>query len=174
MTTSQLESDEYIAVDKRYYDDKIAELYDPSIRDFKDIIKEDALIKAIACGLCTCELIFILLSLPFLAKTSTFAVSLAVFTLSVFVFGVLRFYLNTKKPRQLVDLRNKFLNNCKNALNYQEGRSDHHIALAGASCKFGAALKGIEYNLYTVPKKIRGFFKFISKKQLLGTCKRCS
>jgi tetratricopeptide (TPR) repeat protein len=163
MTTSQLEQDDYIAVDKRYYDDEIAELCDPSIKEFKKIIKGHAVINAFAFGLCTSELIFILLSLPFLAKTSTFAVSLAIFTLSVFTFGVLRLYLNAKKPRQLVDLRNEFLNNCKKALNYQEGRSEHHIALAGASCKFGAALKGIEYNLYTVPKKLESFSNLFQK-----------
>lgn len=163
MTSSQLETDEYLTVDKHYYDDKIDELCEPALKAFKEIIKGYALFHAVSLGLCLIEFVFILLCFTFLAKTSFLAVSFAIFFLSIFTYFILRIYLNTKKPEQLIDLRDNLLNKCKTLLNYQEGRSEHHIALAGASCKLGAALKGVEYNLYKVPQKLESFSNVFQK-----------
>jgi tetratricopeptide (TPR) repeat protein len=163
MTSSQLETEEYLAIDKHYYEDKISDLCDPALIAFKTIIKSYAMFHALFISLCLVEFVFILLGFTFLAKTSYLAVSLAVFFLTLFTYFVLRIYLNTKKPGQLVDLRDHLLKECKTFLNYQEGRSDHHIALAGASCKLGAALKGVEYNLYKVPPKLESFSNVFQK-----------
>lgn len=163
MTTSQLEGDEYISLDKHYYIDRITELCDPALLAFKQIIKGHAVFNGIFISLCVVEFVFILLFFTFLAKTSILAISLALFFLTLFSYFVLRIYLNAKKPRQLIELRDDLLETCKQLLNYQEGRSDHHLALAGASCKFATVLKGVEYNLYTLPQRLQSVAPLFQK-----------
>ncbi|MCH9703230.1 MAG: hypothetical protein K0U13_00430, partial [Chlamydiae bacterium] len=71
-----------------------------------------------------------------LSKSTVLAFSLALFFLTVFSYFVLRLYLQAKKPDQLVELCEHFLDECRAKMGYQEGILEHHIALANAAQKF--------------------------------------
>lgn len=97
------------------------------------------------------EIFLLVIFFAFLAKSSILAFSLAFVFLTFFSYFILRVYYQSKKPEQLIEIRDKFLRSCKALLNYQEGVSEHHIALSKACTRFADSLHGREYDFYELP-----------------------
>jgi tetratricopeptide (TPR) repeat protein len=81
-------------------------------------------------------------------KTSLLAINLGVLFLTAFTYFVLRLYFQTKKPEQLLVLRNRYLQECRQLIIYQEGVPEHHLLLARIVCKFVMGLHDKEYYFY--------------------------
>ncbi len=84
------------------------------------------------------ELLTLLLFLPFLAKSYLLAVVVASTFLTAFSYFVLRFYFQTKKPEQLLELRSEFIENCENF--FQE-----------TVVQLIQKLEGLEFHYYSLP-----------------------
>jgi len=102
-------------------------------------------------GIGCVEFLLLMSFFTFLAQSSVLALSLAVLFLTLFSYFILRLYFNTRKPEQLLDLRDDYLNSCKQVFHYQEGIPKHHMTLASAACKLAAALHDREYHYYSPP-----------------------
>jgi hypothetical protein len=96
--------------------------------------------------------VFLLFSLlTFLVQSFLVAFSLAVIFFTFFTYFTLRLYFQTKKPVQLREIKDEYLNACKILFAYQEGVPEHHVALAKACYKLANLIHGKEYAFYRPP-----------------------
>jgi tetratricopeptide (TPR) repeat protein len=91
------------------------------------------------------------------------AFTLAIFFMTLFSYFVLKLYFQAKKPEQLMELCEEYLEKCKEKIHYQEGIPEHHIALAQAAQKFAAALHDKEYSYYSPPFFLRSLASSMEK-----------
>ncbi len=99
----------------------------------------------------------------FFLQSSGLAIALASIFLTAFSYFVLRLYLHTKKREQIINLRDLYIQSCKSYLHYQEGVSEHHLALANGVCKLASTLHDEEYNYYQLPSYLEGLQPALSK-----------
>jgi tetratricopeptide (TPR) repeat protein len=145
------EAKESLYFNKSAYTEQIHKLSSSALRRFQRIVRVYALFNMFFLALGFSELVLLAFFFVFLIKTSFLAISLAIIFLTGFSYFVLRLYYQTKKPEQLVNLRERFIETCKGLLQYQEGIVEHHLALANASCKLAAHFDEKEYSFYTPP-----------------------
>lgn len=97
------------------------------------------------------EFILLITFFTFLSQSALLAFSLALVFLTFFSYFIFRLYYQAKKPEQFQELRQRYLNACKNMLHYHEGIPEHHIALAQACSKLADNLSNKECSLYRAP-----------------------
>ncbi|MBA3237160.1 MAG: hypothetical protein H0T62_02270 [Parachlamydiaceae bacterium] len=98
------------------------------------------------------ELTFFAFFFTFLSEHSLGAFALSLIFLTAFSYFILRLYYQTRKPEQLKELKKKFALKAKEILDYQEGNSECHAALADAFCRLAQSLNGREHCFYKAPK----------------------
>ncbi len=86
------------------------------------------------------------------ADSSLLAITLAVIFLTAFSYFVLRLYFQAKKPEQFMQLREGYLNACKELLQYQDGIPEYHLTLVNVICNFVSLLHDKEYSFYQPPE----------------------
>lgn len=109
------------------------------------------------------EFVILLLLFSFFTQSGILAFSLAILFLTIFSYFILRVHYQTKKREQFQEVRESYLAACKRILNYQEGISEHHVALANACAKLADSLRGREYHFYTPPKKLEKMEHYFQK-----------
>lgn len=85
----------------------------------------------------------------YFCHSGALAFILAGFFITLFSYFVIKLYLQTRKPDELWAICEHYLASVKKTIGYQEGITEHHIALGHAAHKFAAALHEREYHLYT-------------------------
>lgn len=148
---AELAQADYAHFDKDRYKEQISAVITPTLERFARIIKRYVAVHMTFLGVAAIELVALVIFFTFLAKSSMLAASLAAVFLTLFSYFMVRLYLNARKPEQLLGLRDRFLATCKEALHYQEGIAEHHLALANAACRMAAALHDREYRCYCPP-----------------------
>lgn len=151
MTSSRIEGESYFQTNNLLYNDPINKIVDPIIPQFERMMKSYVIFNMIFLSLAVFEILFMLTFFTFLAKSAVLAVTLAIVFLTFFSYFILRVYYQTKKPEQLKEIKDRYINACKSLFKYQEGSPEHHIALANACCKLADSLHGREYTFYTLP-----------------------
>ena len=101
--------------------------------------------------------------LIFFFKPSLIAFSLAALLLTGFAYLILIFYFQTKKPEQLLQLRNWFMLLCKQGLPSSIDPSEYHLSLANAAYSFSSYLSQKQSHFYTFPRVNRSFHQLIQK-----------
>ncbi|MBI3901004.1 MAG: hypothetical protein HY324_02500, partial [Chlamydiia bacterium] len=142
-------------LDKHLYHEQVSELWTPSLNRLYQLIRSYTLFNFIFLLIGFCELLFFLSFFALMSQSTLLAFTLALFFMTLFSYFVLRLYLHAKKPDQLIALCEEYLDTCKEHLHYQEGSSEHHIALGHAAHKFAAALHEKEYTFYPLPSFLR-------------------
>jgi tetratricopeptide (TPR) repeat protein len=137
--------------DKPIYQEQLKKIFDPVFAECDAIMQRYALFNLFFMSLCAFEVILVAFFFAFLAQSLILALSLSAVFFTFFAFFTLRVYFQTKKPEQLKALKDQYVAACKSLLNYQEGTSEHYIALANACCKLANRLHGREYNYYYPP-----------------------
>jgi hypothetical protein len=99
-----------------------------------------------------CELIALLLFLPFLAKSFLLATLVAATFLTAFSYFVLKFYFQTKKPEQFLVLRDTFVQNCQQLFIMSTDVVESRRGFLHAIYQLIHCLEGQEYQLYRIPK----------------------
>lgn len=99
-----------------------------------------------------CELIALLLFLPFLAKSFLFATLVAATFLTAFSYFVLKFYFQTKKPEQFLVLRDTFVQNCQQLFTMTSDLVESRRGFLHAIYQLIHSLEGQEYQFYRIPK----------------------
>lgn len=122
---------------------------------FKRITRHFALFNTAFFCVGVIELFAFVLFFSFLTQSTIFAFSLAALFFTAFTYFVLLFYLQAKKPQQLIDLRSTYLHSCQSSLQMEKGTRGYHAALSHALDALLQALHGQEYYYYTIPS----FFK---------------
>jgi cob(I)alamin adenosyltransferase len=97
----------------------------------------------------TAEILLFLFFLAVLPKPALLALLIGIGFLTLFAYLVLLFYFQTKKPEQIVDLRDKFVRGCREILAVPQGAVEQHLAVSKAALRFVSQLDNYEYGYYT-------------------------
>lgn len=135
--------------------DSLNKVFDPILVEFDSVIKRHAAFNIFFICLCAVEVVLLAVFFATLAHSLVLALSLSIVFFTFFAYFTLRIYFQTKKPEQFRDIKERYLNVCKNLMNYQEGSADHINALANACCKFANRLHSREYSAYRFPSWLK-------------------
>jgi hypothetical protein len=136
---------------------------DQGVRYFKKTTRSYALFNILFFVLFFLQLLGILLFFPFFAKSSLVAFALASLFLTVFSYFVLRFYLQGKKPEQLILIKEEFLSNCNEALpSYLEPLETHRYLIRMVYYLI-KLLDGLESRYYSLPDRFKTIAPLLQK-----------
>ena len=128
-----------------------SQLWGPMLSNFNSLVRRSVLFNLAFLLIATAEVALFLAFFALLSQSTVLAFTLALFFLTLFSYFVLRLYFQAKRPEQLMDLCEEYLDRCREMIHYQEGIPEDHIALATAAHKFAASLHEKEYALYAPP-----------------------
>lgn len=140
------------------------------LKQFKKIVHSHLFFHFFFISLLAAEAITFLFFLIFFFKPSLIAFSLAALLLTGFSYLILIFYFQTKKPEQLLELRNWFMLLCKKEMPSHLTSSDYHLSLASAAYSFATYLSQKQSQFYTFSKISRSFNQLT--KRLMHLCHR--
>lgn len=110
-----------------------------------------------------CELIALLLFMPFLAKSFLLATLVAATFLTAFSYFVLKFYFQTKKPEQFLILRDTFVQNCQQLFMMTSDLVESRRGFLQAIYQLIHCLEGQEYQFYRIPKSLEAIAPLAQK-----------
>lgn len=163
MTASQIEHNAFWKDDKSLYHDQVNKAFEPVFSQFDRLINRHAAFNISFIALCCIEIVLFLAFFTFFAQSLMLALILAIVFFTFFAYFTLRLYFQTKKPEQLKEIKERYVIACKNLLNYQEGNSEHHHALAAACCKLANRLHAREYSYYRPPSWLKPLVPWMEK-----------
>ncbi|HEY4831463.1 MAG TPA: tetratricopeptide repeat protein [Waddliaceae bacterium] len=150
MNSSKLEQEDCFQINSIFFNEQINRAIDLSISQFDRTIKKYVYFSLLFLFSIIAELCFLIFFLPFLVKSSLLAFSLALIFLTSFSYLIIRLYLKTKKPEQLLEVKEKFIDSFKRTFNYSEEIPEHHLAIANACLKYSSTLQGREQSYYHI------------------------
>jgi uncharacterized protein (DUF1697 family) len=109
------------------------------------------------------EVLFLLWFFVFFAQSSLFAIFLGVIFLTVFTYLVLFFYFQTKKPQQLQQLKERFMQSCRQVSGIPPEAAEHHLMLAQSALKLVAQMECFEEKYYNAPSWLYFFSPLFAK-----------
>src|SRR5581483_11266039 len=136
---------------KSQFDEKSNHFCAEALDDFKQVTRQYALFHITFFCIGILELAAFTLFFSFFTKTTLFAFSLAGIFLSIFTYFVLLFYFQAKKPQQLLDVRESFINASARLLPFSPGTPEFHVGIASSLQKMLTILHRQEYSYYSLP-----------------------
>lgn len=143
--------DATLAFSKSQFDEKTSHFCSEALDDFKQVTRQYALFHITFFCIGILELAAFVLFFSFFTKTTMFAFSLAGIFLSIFAYFVLLFYFQAKKPQQLLDVREAFINASARLLPFSPGMPEFHMGIASSLQKMLTILHRQEYSYYSLP-----------------------
>ncbi|MGB7978268.1 MAG: hypothetical protein WCF19_03795 [Chlamydiales bacterium] len=159
--STQIENDP--PFDDTFFQHNLPQYYRAILREFRRVTHAFVSFNILYFAIFTAELFLFFFFLPFLNKSAIFAFALGGLFLTCFSYFILLFYFQTKKPEQLTQLRDQFLDSCRRVLSLPPGEPQHHLSLADALSKLSVYLHDFEWNFYQVPKFLHPLSKSISR-----------
>lgn len=144
-------------------DERIDQFCSEALEDFKQITRQYALFHITFFSIAVLELAAFVLFFSFLTKTTIFAFSLAGLFLTGFTYFVLLFYFQAKKPNQLLEVRDNFLEASRSTLPFEKDTAEHYLALATTLSRLLSNLHRLEYSYYTVPASFKTLSPLMQK-----------
>ena len=103
------------------------------------------------------------LSYAIFASTFIFAVLLGLGFVTIFIYFVLNFYFQTKKPEQISLLKERFIGACRQSLSTPKKTAEHHLSIAQATLRLSYHLHQMEYRYFTLPRCFYFLHSFLEK-----------
>lgn len=157
------QADNETSFDDAFFQHNLPQYYRAILREFRRVTRTFVSFNLSFLALFSSELFLFFFFLPFLSRSAIFAFALGGLFLTAFSYFVLLFYFQAKKPEQLVQLRDRFLQSCRQILSVPAGEAQHHLSLAEALSKLSSYLHDFEWNFYKVPSFLSLFSKVISR-----------
>ena len=151
MTTSTLEEESYLPFDSIFFNDQIDRITEISLPLFKRKTKLYVLFNLLFICLFCLEVVFFSVYINMLVESSLLALSLALVFLTFFSYFSLKLFLQNKKPQQLQQIRDNYIEQCRELIGFRDDIPEHHVAIANACLKFSSSLNGHEHYYYTLP-----------------------
>lgn len=145
------------------FESHVADRASEALEQFKKISRSYALFHVLFFGIALVELFSIALFFSFFAKSSLLAFALAAIFLTAFSYFVLLFYFQAKKPEQLMQLRNYYIQECKRAMPLEKGLPEYHLSIAHAIYQLIGKLHHLEYRFYQFPKELQSLLPVLEK-----------
>lgn len=146
-----------------FFQEQINKLIAPAIFQLLSITKSYIFFNGLFLFLGFAQLLLLIFFFSTLTHSTLFSFSLSAIFLTIFSYMILRLYFQNRKPEQLIELKEQYLQACKAIVNYQEGVPEHHICLSDALCKLATSLNEKEYNFYEPPKFLQVLAPFLHK-----------
>lgn len=140
-------------------EDKIPHFCADAIDEFRRITRYYAFFHLLFVAIGLGELFCFLAFFSLLTKSSLLAFSLAAIFLTGFAYFVLRFYFQAKKPEQLWQVRETFIQTCQNTVD----PTAKGMAISQAIYQLVSALQYQEYNYYSLPKQFETIGPILKK-----------
>lgn len=131
------------------------------ILQFVKLTRAVSLLKITFAFLISMEIFISLIFVAYFPTSLIIAICIAIFLLTIFAYFVSLFYFQTKKPEQIVELRERFINSCRQVISVPKGSSEHHLSVADGLLKLSSCFNGLEYNYFLV-KFFNKFFSHLS------------
>jgi hypothetical protein len=152
-----LEQDLFNGKEKqKYLQQRISQLITPFVEQFCRISRYFVYFNLFFMSVLSLEILGFVLAFSPEGKSYFLAIGLAVFFLTGFSYFVLRLYMLAKKPGQLYQLKQQFVQACKEIIQFQEGSSEHLMLLAKSLSQLASFLKEKEFRMYEVPRNLEG------------------
>jgi tetratricopeptide (TPR) repeat protein len=145
------------------FDERIDRSCSEALEDFKQVTRQYALFHITFFSIAVLELAAFVLFFSFLTKTTIFAFSLAGLFLTGFTYFVLLFYFQAKKPNQLLEVRENFLQSSRSTLPYEQKSTEYHLGLAAALERLLSHFHRLEYSYYAVPPSFKTLSPLMQK-----------
>ena len=136
--STQLENNSFDSSGFQYH---LPQIYRSILRDFRRTLQSLVMFNFFSIALIVFELV-IFFSSPMKA------IMLGALFLTAFSYFVLLFYYQSKKPEQLLQLREQFLQACRQHISLPIGEVQHHLSIAEALTKLVSYLTNFEANFY--------------------------
>lgn len=133
------------------FPDQITHLIAIAYGEFVRVIKSHVRFHLLMGLIIFLELILIFIFSTTLLKSAFFALAVGGLLFTFFFYLLLRQYLLSKRPFQLLSVRERFIEECLKAIPQNKGKAHRQILIANACCKLAAAFTGIEYRFYAPP-----------------------
>lgn len=150
-TDALLKTDKTTPFNKTHFDDQTSRFCAEALSDFKQVTRNYALFHIAFLIIGVLELVTFVLFFSVLTKSTLLAFSLAGLFLTAFAYFVLLFYLQAKKPQQLMDVRTGFVQACRGLITSAPGSAQFHLAIASALQRMLTTLHRQEYSYYSLP-----------------------
>lgn len=142
-------SDQLLFFDHSQFLSKVKKPSINIIKKFKKITLAFSLFKISFVLLFFVEVIFLSLGIIFLASSAFVALIIGLLFLSVFSYFVFLFYFQAKKPMQMAELRQSFVDFCRKMVALPKGEAEHHLSVAHAIIRLAGNLQEMEYNYFS-------------------------
>ncbi|HEX4838967.1 MAG TPA: hypothetical protein VFU89_00815 [Rhabdochlamydiaceae bacterium] len=134
--------------------DGVSKQIEETVGHFQHLTRRYAFFHILFFSFFVCELIALLLFLPFLAKSFLLATLVAATFLTAFSYFVLKFYFQTKKPEQFLILRDTFVQNCQQLFMMTSDFVESRRGFLQAIYQLIHCLEGQEHQFYRIPKSL--------------------
>jgi tetratricopeptide (TPR) repeat protein len=131
-----------------FSNESVTQQVERTVGHFRYLTRKYAFFHILFFSFFLCEIIGLLLFLPFLAKSFLLATLVAATFLTAFSYFVLKFYFQTKKPEQLLVLRDNFVQNCQQLFSMGTDLVESRRGYLQAIYQLIRALEGQEYQYY--------------------------
>ena len=140
MTTKEIKKESFWHFNQESFRKSVDSHCVQGVKQLKKTIHSYIFFHLFFIGLLAAEVTSFFVFLTFLFQTSFIAFFLASILLTGFAYLILLFYFQTKKPGQLVEIRNWFMGLCKKGLPSHLNQNDYHLSLANAAYIFSSLL----------------------------------
>lgn len=152
MTITNIEEENYLPFDSIFFNDQINRVVDDTLPRFNWLIKKFVLFHVFFAILGITELTLITFFLTEIVQSAFLALALGLLFLTFFSYFILKLYLETKKPELIEEVKDQFLDSCKELIGFREEIPEHHLAIASSCTLFSTTLHGKEHAFYRFPK----------------------
>lgn len=145
------------------FDQSLDALIEKKLERFRAITRKYVLFHLLFATIALCQLMTLLVGLSFFNPTTLIAIVLAAFFLSAFSYFVLLFYLQAKKPEDLLALKEEFSKDCQTLVPFPPSSAEYHLALSHGLGKFVQAIDQVEYQCFSLPFRFKTIDVVIQK-----------
>lgn len=131
---------------------EIQSLITPFFTAFARLIKRHVLLHFLFIFLLLAELALLIAFFSYFIDSSLLAFAFGLIFFTGSSYFILRLSSLEKKSKKFASLCNRYIGQCKETMNYQDGVAEHHISLANSCSKLAVGLQGKEYQFYRLPR----------------------
>lgn len=160
---TQLENEKSYTLNAESFQESLFPHYRKLLKEFRKIAKAYVLFYAIYLVAGLSELIAFLLLRAAGADEAFLALTVGSAFLTCFSFYIFHFYFQAKRPKQLEQLKEDFMNSARSALGIPKGELEHHLSISHALLRVASYLEGFERHLYRPFEMMKGLKPYLDK-----------
>ena len=160
--STQLDNSSSLPFDTTEFESHLPQIYRVILNNFRKAAQTYVSFNIGFFFLLATEMFLFCSFMSFLSKP-VFALSLGILFLSGFSYFLLLFYFQAKKPEQLIQIKEQFIQSCRQHISLPPGEVQHHLSIADALNRLSSYLQDFESNFYKTPSFLAPIRQTISR-----------